>query len=125
MVLRENECIVGILTLAANDADLRSWSKVASRLRWFRRRYRRKVRSGFGVRSNATRALLANDSYGIRVGGIVGLFSWGNVANAIMIRKVPKAITNTDKRQLYGTAHVYPNRTSAKETYVPSWIFAS
>lgn len=29
MVLRGNECMVGTLTLAANDADLRSWSKVA------------------------------------------------------------------------------------------------
>jgi len=30
MILRGNECMAGTLTLAANDADLRSWSKVAS-----------------------------------------------------------------------------------------------
>lgn len=45
MVLRENEYMAGTLTLAANDADLRSWSKVVLRLRWFRREYRRKERS--------------------------------------------------------------------------------
>ncbi|TGZ50717.1 Uncharacterized protein DBV15_06925 [Temnothorax longispinosus] len=72
MVLRENECMVGTLTLAANDDDLRSWSKVDLRLRRFRRRYLRKERSF----ECGTRALLTNDSYRICVGGIVGLFSW-------------------------------------------------
>lgn len=44
MILRENECMVGTLTFAANDADLRSWSKVILRL-WFCRKYLRKERS--------------------------------------------------------------------------------
>lgn len=61
--------MVGTLTLAANDADLRSWSKVALRLWWFHRRYLRKERL------NAAHTLLTN-SYRIHVGGIVGLFSW-------------------------------------------------
>ena len=62
--------MVGTLTLAANDADLRSWSKVALRLRWLQRRYLRKERL------NVAHTLLANNSFRIHVGGIVGLFSW-------------------------------------------------
>jgi len=34
MVLKGNECMVETLALAANDADLRSWSKVVLRSQW-------------------------------------------------------------------------------------------
>ncbi|KYN01015.1 hypothetical protein ALC62_08241, partial [Cyphomyrmex costatus] len=60
-IAKANECMVGTLTLAANDADLRSWSKVALQRK---------------ERLNAAHTLLTNDSYRIHVGGIVGLFSW-------------------------------------------------
>lgn len=36
----------------------------------------------------------------IRVGGIVRLFSWKRVVNAIMIRKVPKATMNTKEIEI-------------------------
>lgn len=69
MVLRGNECIVGTLTLAANDDDLRSWSKVALRGAFVEGTLER------SIRLNVARALLANNRT-VRVGGIVGLFSW-------------------------------------------------
>lgn len=88
MVLRGNECIVETLTLAANDGDLRSWSKVALRSRWFHRRYLRKERSWHVHRSPTI----------IRFAWVVLLdCSRGNVANAIMIRKVPKATTKCER----------------------------
>lgn len=59
MVLKRKRMhMVRTLALATNDADLRSWSKVALRLRWagwsgwFHRRPRRKERRGLSERAH-------------------------------------------------------------------------
>lgn len=85
--------MVGTLALAANDADLRSWSKVA--LRSLRAGLVAFVEGTVERRVRLSAARVRRRRF-VRFAWAALLdCSHGNVVNAIMIRRVPRATTST------------------------------